>query len=120
MKSSQQRLSRTSIAVGATAAVLTACGGSDSSGSASTGDVTFVDGATFTMALGGDPGNLDPQSSAASNLFTVTQLAYDTLVSVDPDHGSIQSQLADSWKASGKTVTLTLGKGITCSDGSDF
>jgi peptide/nickel transport system substrate-binding protein len=120
MKPSRQRLTRTAIALGASTALLTACGGSNSSGSASGGDVTYVDGATFTMALGGDPGNLDPQSSAGSDLFTVTQLAYDTLVSVDPDSGAIRSQLATSWKASGKTVTLTLGKGITCFDGSDF
>lgn len=76
-----------------------------------------VDGGTFTMALSSDPGNLDPQSSAANALFTITQLAYDTLVSVDPKSGAIQPQLAGGWKVSGTTVTLTLHPGVTCADG---
>ena len=72
------------------------------------------------MALKGDPGKLDPQSSASSELFTVNQLAYDNLVAIDGDTGEIESQLASDWKVDGKTVTLTLNDGITCSDGSDF
>ena len=47
------------------------------------GDSKYVDGGTFTMSLAGDPGKLDPQSSASTQLFTVNQLAYDNLVSVD-------------------------------------
>jgi peptide/nickel transport system substrate-binding protein len=105
----------------ATAALLAACGGgSDDGGSGGGGDTQYVDGGTFTMALKGDPGKLDPQSSASSQLFTVNQLGYDTLVSVDAKTGEIESQLASDWKVDGKTVTLTLNDGITCSDGSDF
>ena len=91
--------------------------GSNSSGG---GDSEYVDGATFTMAIAGDPGKLDPQSSASSQLFAVNQLAYDTLVSVDAATGEIQSQLATAWAVDGTTVTLTLADGVTCSDGSDF
>jgi peptide/nickel transport system substrate-binding protein len=76
------------------------------------------DGGTFTMTMNADPGNLDPQSGAASALFQATQFAYDSLVSVAPEDGSIQSQLATDWSVDGTTVTLTLGDGITCSDGS--
>ena len=72
------------------------------------------------MAIAGDPGKLDPQSSASSQLFAVNQLAYDNLVSVDAETGEIQSQLATEWKVDGTTVTLTLAEGVTCSDGSDF
>ena len=72
------------------------------------------------MALKGDPGKLDPQSSASSQLFTVNQLGYDNLVAVDAKSGEIQSQLATEWKVDGTTVTLTLADGVTCSDGSDF
>ncbi len=72
---------------------------------------------TFTMVLNADPGNLDPQSGVASSLFQASQFAYDSLVSVAAD-GSIKSQLATDWKVDGTTVTLTLGEGITCSDGS--
>lgn len=98
------------------AALLAGCGGSDSSSKGSD-TPQVVDGGTFTLALSSDPGNLDPQSSAASSLFTVSGFAYDPLVSVDLKTGAIQSQLATKWNVSGKTVTLTLRKGITCSDG---
>src|SRR3954470_21311613 len=90
-------------------------GGSNPSGSNSGTRDDFVDGATFTMALAGDPGKLDPQSAAGSALFTVNQLAYDTLVAVNGDDGTVESQLASDWKVDGTTVTLTLNDGITCS-----
>ena len=119
---------KAALSVCATAALLAACGGggsddnNDSSGnnSGGGGDSEFVDGGTFTMAIGGDPGKLDPQSSASSQLFAVNQLAYDNLVSVDAETGEIQSQLATEWTVDGTTVTLTLADGVTCSDGSDF
>ncbi|WP_422771289.1 ABC transporter substrate-binding protein [Plantactinospora sp. WMMC1484] len=95
---------------------LAGCGdGGGGTGQQSQGQV--VDGGTFTMALTADPGNLDPQSSAATALFTVTQLGYDTLVSVDSKSGDIRPQLAEKWSAQGTDVTLTLRKGITCADG---
>lgn len=97
------------------ATALAGCGGgNDSSGG---GDGQVVDGGTFTMALADDPGSLDPQMSAASAVFSVTQLAYDHLLNMDPEDGSIQSGLATDWKVDGKTVTMTLADGITCSDG---
>jgi len=124
------KLTRTSVGalvLCTTAAVLAGCGGSESSSPTTQGsgggggeESTYADGGTFTMALRADPGNLDPQSSAATALFTVTQLGYDNLVSVDPDNGEIQSQLASEWTVDGKTITLTLAEGITCADGSDF
>src|SRR5262245_31631453 len=116
-----QRASTLTVALCAAATALAACGsGSGSGSSAAGGDSDVVDGGTFTMALKSDPGNLDPQSSAQSALFTVTQFAYDPLLSVDSQSGDIQSGLATSWKAQGKKVTLTLADGITCSDGSTF
>jgi peptide/nickel transport system substrate-binding protein len=99
-----------------TLALLVACG-NKTGPSAGGGDTAVVDGGTFTMALSTDPGNLDPQSSAASALFTVTQLAYDSLLSVKSDNGEIRSGLATKWTTSGRTVTLTLADGINCSDG---
>lgn len=114
-----KRVTTSTIALAASAGVLAACG-NNSSGSAAGGATTIVDGGTFTMALKSDPGNLDPQSSAASALFTVTQLAYDPLLSVNATTGAIQSGLATKWKVHGKKVTLTLADGITCSDGSRF
>ena len=101
------------------AALLAGCGdgGSSSDGE---GTAAYVDGATFTMALKSDPGNLDPQSSSASALFTISQLGYDALVAVDPESGAIRSQLASDWKVQGSNVTLTLKDGVSCADGTDF
>ncbi|MFH8252759.1 ABC transporter substrate-binding protein [Microbacterium sp. B2969] len=114
---SKKRSALALVGVVATATTLAACAGGGSGGSSSSGDV--VDGKTFTMTMVADPGALDPQLSAVSALFQLTQFAYDNLVSVDAD-GAIQSQLATDWSVDGTTVTFTIGDGITCSDGSEF
>ncbi len=98
---------------------LAACGTSSSS-TAGTGTTSYADGKTFTLALGSDPGALDPQGAAGSALIQLSTFAYDSLVGVDAKTGAIQPQLAKSWKVNGKTVTFDLGSGITCSDGSTF
>jgi peptide/nickel transport system substrate-binding protein len=81
------------------------------------GSALAAGGGTFTMTLSGDPGNLDPQSSPSSSLLQISKLAYDSLLSMAPADGSIQPQLATDWSVDGTTVQLTLGDGITCSDG---
>jgi peptide/nickel transport system substrate-binding protein len=78
-----------------------------------------VSGGTFTLALSSDPGNLDPQASVAANSYQMAFLAYDPLLSIDGS-GAIRPQLATSWHVAGDNVTLTLHKGITCSDGAAF
>lgn len=95
------------------ALALTGCGGVATSNS---GSAEVVDGGTFTFGLSSDPGNLDPQMGAGTSLFTVTQFAYDPLVSVDKA-GEIRSGLATRWDVGTTTVTLTLAEGITCADG---
>ena len=106
---------------------LAACGGSDSgSASGATGQGTggadqanYVDGATFTAAMSADPGNLDPQMSASSDVLSLSGFAYDSLIASKKD-GTIVSELAKDWKVDGTTVTMTIGDGITCSDKSSF
>ncbi|GGB29024.1 peptide ABC transporter substrate-binding protein [Flexivirga endophytica] len=95
------------------------CSSSSGSGENAGKSGKVVDGATFSMALNSDPGNLDPQGSAANNVLQIAALAYDSLVSTSAK-GRIQPQLASKWKVSGRTVSLTLNSGITCSDGSAF
>jgi peptide/nickel transport system substrate-binding protein len=95
---------------------LAGCG----SGSSASGAGGVVEGGTFTLGLSSDPGALDPQMGAGTSLVTVTQFAYDPLVSVDGGTGEIRSALAKSWQAEGSTVTLTLNEGITCADGTPF
>ena len=114
------RLSPTAVVLCATAGLLVACGGDGGGSNSDGGGSEYADGGTFTMAISGDPGKLDPHSSVGTQLFAVNQLAYDNLVSVDEDSGEIQSQLATDWEVNGTTVTLTLADGVTCADGSDF
>ncbi|MCK2215363.1 ABC transporter substrate-binding protein [Actinomadura sp. ATCC 31491] len=95
---------------------LAACG-SDAPGSAAPGG--SAGGRTFTLNLAADPGALDPQGSATSGLFGLTQFAYDNLVAVAKD-GTIQPQLAASWTVEGTKVALQLKDGITCADGKPF
>ncbi len=78
-----------------------------------------VNGGTFTLGMSSDPGNLDPQASAGTNVFQISQFAYDHLVNEDAK-GKIQSGLASAWKVEGATTVFTLHKGVTCSDGAAF
>ncbi|MFI5953967.1 ABC transporter substrate-binding protein [Cryptosporangium sp. NPDC051539] len=96
---------------------LALAGCSGGSGTGGTGTAPVIEGGTFTLGLAQDPGALDPQGGAGTSLFTVSQFAYDSLVSVDGKTGEVQSALAKSWDAKGTAVTLTLNEGITCSDG---
>ncbi|CAA9275195.1 MAG: Oligopeptide ABC transporter, periplasmic oligopeptide-binding protein OppA [uncultured Blastococcus sp.] len=109
------RLIRTAVGACVATTVLAACGG----GGDSAGDGEVVEGGTFTLAMDSDPGNLDPQASASSNLFQLSHFAYDSLINMDAE-GEIVSGLASDWKVDGETVTLTMADGITCADGSPF
>lgn len=105
-------------ALAATAVIaVVALAGCSGGGEEGGGDV--VEGGTFTYSTVADPGALDPQASAVSALFQLTRFAYDPLVGMTPE-GEIVSQLASDWSVDGTTVTLTIGEGITCSDGSEF
>ncbi|GIH22649.1 peptide ABC transporter substrate-binding protein [Acrocarpospora phusangensis] len=98
---------------------LAACG-SDAPQSAGPGDdAPYVNGKTFTLNLAADPGALDPQGSAVSALFGMTQFAYDNLVNVAED-GTILPQLAGAWTVEGTTLTFDIKSGVTCADGTPF
>ena len=102
-------------AVAASIAVVSLAGCSGGGGD----DSSAAEGEEFVLAVGTDPGALDPQMSAGGTLFAMSRFAYDSLVSVD-ENGEIGSQLAKDWAIDGTTVTLTLNEGITCSDDSEF
>ncbi|MFC6082714.1 ABC transporter substrate-binding protein [Sphaerisporangium aureirubrum] len=74
---------------------------------------------TFTLDLPADPGALDPQGSAVSALFGMTQFAYDNLVAVAED-GTILPHLASAWTVDGTTLTFDIKSGVTCADGTPF
>ncbi|GAA3106473.1 ABC transporter substrate-binding protein [Streptosporangium carneum] len=89
-----------------------ACGGAESSPSGKP-----VEGGTFSFALPADPGLLDPAMGILGVTNTVLSLAYDTLVNQTPD-GKIVPGLAEKWDVKPDSVTFTLRKDVTCSDGS--
>ncbi|MFC6016489.1 ABC transporter substrate-binding protein [Plantactinospora solaniradicis] len=105
----------TTAVVGGVVLALAACGGGDGSGDGSGGQ-QLVNGKTFTMVLGSDPGNLDPHFTSLASAQQVDRFLYDSLLNVD-EKGTIVAGLAEKWEATTTTATFTLRKGITCSDG---
>jgi peptide/nickel transport system substrate-binding protein len=77
----------------------------------------YVNGATLTMALSGDPGALNPATAVQGSTNLLLSFAYDPLVHVTPGN-QIVSGLASSWTVTPTSVTFTIHKGATCSDGS--
>jgi peptide/nickel transport system substrate-binding protein len=72
---------------------------------------------TVTIAIGADPGKLDPEQTAGATAQQVAEFSYDTLVHQLPG-GKIESGLATKWKVLSLTkVRFTLHSGVTCSDG---
>ncbi|MEV6984529.1 ABC transporter substrate-binding protein [Sphaerisporangium sp. NPDC051017] len=98
--------------LGALSLFAAACGGAE--GTRSGGP---AEGGTFTFAIGADPGALDPAMGVLSVTNTVLSMAYDTLVHYGPD-GKIVPGLAEKWDVKPDSVTFTLRKDVTCSDGS--
>jgi peptide/nickel transport system substrate-binding protein len=99
----------------ATALTVTGCTGSVQPGGSTGGKP--VDGKTFTMALGADPGNLDPLMNVKTVTFGVDRFLYATLINLTAD-GKPVPGLAKKWQADSKKASFTLRPGITCSDGS--
>ncbi len=79
------------------------------------GGRALVDG-TFTVALSGDPGNLDPHHAATYAPAFVLAFAYEGLVARGPD-GSVRPNLAERWEQTPDRISFTLRRGITCADG---
>ncbi|MGW4201879.1 ABC transporter substrate-binding protein [Streptomyces sp. NPDC004726] len=100
---------RTTVAA-ALALLLATTGCAATGGSASDGD-------TFTIATPLAPGALDPSQAMSASTNLVLSIGYDALVSSD-EKGRIVPALAEKWQVTPSSVTYTLRKGITCSDGS--
>ncbi|MFC7307120.1 ABC transporter substrate-binding protein [Streptomyces monticola] len=96
--------------------VVSGCGGSSGS-AAGGGGQEPVDGQTFTMAYGSDPGGLDPAKTVMSIAIGINRYLYDPLVHLD-GKGEPVAGLAQKWQATTKSATFTLRSGVTCSDGS--
>jgi peptide/nickel transport system substrate-binding protein len=101
-------------AVGVLTLGLAACGNDPAS---TTNGPTFVNGKTFTMVLGSDPGTLDPHFTSLSSALQADRFLYDSLVNID-EKGAMVAGLAEKWQATPTSATFTLRKNITCGDGS--
>lgn len=97
----------------ASALVFSGCGGGTPAATSP------VSGGTFTKAISGDPGSLDPVHAVSPPAREVVSIAYETLVSVNTD-GKLGPFLAESWTATSTQATFTLRKDVTCADGSPF
>lgn len=98
--------------IGCVALLASGCSGS----SDSKGGSALVNGQTFSMALKGDPGTLDPAFAVSGYALEIDQFLYDTMTKVDTD-GKDVPNLAAEWKVSATKAIFTLRKGITCGDG---
>lgn len=96
---------------------VTACGSSDSGGSGEGGEP--VSGGTYVKAISSDPGDLNPWTNASLAARFMVDTAYENLVNVNAE-GEFGPWLAESWEATGTSVTYTLKPDITCSDGTPF
>ncbi|MEU6410553.1 ABC transporter substrate-binding protein [Microbispora sp. NPDC046933] len=98
-------------ALGVLGLLAVACGGGSGSTPGAAG------GGTLTFAIGSDPGALDPATGVLAVTNAVLSLAYDTLTYTGPD-GKIMPGLAEKWEVRPDSVTFTLRRDVTCSDGS--
>jgi peptide/nickel transport system substrate-binding protein len=98
------------------ALALAACSGGATSEDTA-GNASYVEGGTFTMVVASDPGALDPATAVEGSTNLLLSFAYDTLVYIGRD-GELVPGLAESWTVKPTTVTFTLRKNATCSDGS--
>jgi peptide/nickel transport system substrate-binding protein len=93
------------------------CGGSSSGGSGPGGQP--VNGKTFTVAIGSDPGSLDPHMTVLSLAIAFDRYLYDPLLSLAED-GAPAPGLAEKWEGTTTEATFTLRAGVKCADGSEL
>lgn len=77
--------------------------------------------ASLTIARSVDADSLDPQKTGTTQSLQITNLIFDTLLTMDKD-GSVHPGLADKWTVSddGKAYAFTIRDGVKCHDGSTF
>jgi peptide/nickel transport system substrate-binding protein len=78
-------------------------------------------GGTAIVAVGGDPGHLNPAISSAGPLHAIADSIFNGLVALDRD-GTPRPDLARSWEISpdGLVVTFRLAEGVRWPDGTPF
>lgn len=97
------------------AAALTACSATPDAGSTDTPQ--YASGGTFTFAVAGDPGTLNPLNNTATTANWLFRFLYQPLVTRASD-GSVAPGLATKWDFDGTKAVFTIDPAATCSDGS--
>lgn len=90
------------------AVALASCAPAGSNGTAADG--------TFSIALAGDPGNLDPYHAATFAPAFLLSFSYEGLVARGAN-GAILPNLAESWEVQPQRARFTLRQGLTCASG---
>lgn len=78
-------------------------------------------GGTLVVAIGTDPGHLNPAITTSGGTHTASELLYNGLVGLDEDLAPIP-ELAESWEIqeNGAQYTFTLRDGVVWHDGTPF
>lgn len=108
-------------ALGALLLLLTGCSGGDGVDLGDGGSGGSGSSAGITVAIAGEPDQLDPHKTTSYFSFEVLENVFDTLV--EPDENlEMQPALAESWDLSDDQLTWTfhLREGVTFQDGTDF
>lgn len=109
-------------ATAASLLLVTACSGGAGTGTGSEARTEpGKPGGTAVFAMTSDPDTLMPWKATQFQAVNVLGNVYGTLTEYDKDLGTVPG-LAEKWEpsADGKTLTLTLRKGVKFTDGSDF
>lgn len=106
----------TKAVIAAVAATLLAAGCS-SSPQGEDGPAQYAEDGTFTIAVAGDPGNLNPLNNSSTTSNWLFRFLYDQLVTRG-ENGEILSGLATSWEFDGSTAEFQITEDATCFDGS--
>jgi peptide/nickel transport system substrate-binding protein len=77
----------------------------------------YQEGGTFTIAVAGDPGALNPLNNSSTTSNWLFRFLYDQIVTRGND-GEILSGLATKWEFDGSTAVFTINDKATCYDGS--
>ena len=94
-----------------------ACG-SDSNDDGGGGAPVSKGDVSFSMAIGEEPGNLDPLRYDDGQADSFNSSVYERLVARSADGQSIEPALATEWEQSDRGYTFKLREGVTFHDGS--
>ncbi len=89
--------------------MLAGCATGGSTGSAGAGE-------SVTMVIGSDIGNLDPHLGTSNDLTQFKNFVYDRLLFLN-DKSELVPWLASEWKATPRTIDMTIRKDVKCEDG---